>query len=103
MRVMMELKPMVAKNQIPLISCIQVSKEATTSGLAHLCNNMVALIVLSKIQKMGIPCIPLCRNVLPHKYAFTHFRYILDAISGMGIDLYLHCVKFFASFFNRMP
>ena len=102
MRVMMELKPMVAKNQIPLISCIQVSK-ATTSGLAHLCNNMVALIVLSKIQKMGIPCIPLYRNVLPYKYAFTHFRYILDAISGMGIDLYLHCVKFFASFFNRMP
>ena len=36
MRVMMESKPIVAKNQIPLTSCIQVSKEATTSGLAHL-------------------------------------------------------------------
>ena len=80
MRVMMELKPMVAKNQIPLISCIQVSKEATTSGLAHLCNNMVALIVLSKIQKMGIPCIPLYRNVLPYKYAFTHFSSNKDIV-----------------------
>ena len=37
MRVMMELKPMVAKNQIPLISCIHFLKEATTTSglLAH--------------------------------------------------------------------
>ena len=50
---MMELKPMVAKNQIPLISCIQVSKEATTSGLAQLSEKMVACIVLSKTQYTG--------------------------------------------------
>ena len=94
---------MAAKNQILLISCIQFLKEATTCGLTHLSKKMVACIVLSKTQYVGHTLHTLVRIFLPINIMHVQGDLVSNKISGMGIDLYLHCVKFFASFFNRMP